>query len=79
MADEPDSVSFRVSTENLDRAIRMLRALGGLNLYPVAHQVLVLERSKRRLQAPPAEILLTRRISEELPQEVKHCLMEEAG
>jgi hypothetical protein len=41
MADDPDSLSFRVSAQNLTAAIELLGALGGLDLYPEAYQVLV--------------------------------------
>jgi hypothetical protein len=79
MVDEPDRLSLRVSTENLNRAIEILRALGGLALYPEAHQALVLERSRRELQAPPNEILLTRDAFEGLPRDVQALLTAEPG
>jgi hypothetical protein len=79
MADDPDGLSVRVSTENLNRAIEILRALGGLALYPEAHQALVLERSRRELQAPPSEILLTRDAFEGLPRDVQVLLTAEQG
>lgn len=77
MADDPDSLSFRVSTENLNGAIETLRALGGLGPYPEAYQALVLERSRRELQSPPQEIRLARATFEALPREVRQLLMDQ--
>jgi hypothetical protein len=49
MVDDPDSLSFRVSPENLSSAIEILREGGGLAQYPEAYQALVLERSRPEL------------------------------
>ncbi len=77
MVDDPNSLSFRVSTENLNGAIEILRALGGLAQYPAAYQALVLERSRRELQSPPQEIRLAREPFEALPPDVRQLLMAE--
>jgi hypothetical protein len=79
MADDPASLSFHVSTENLNAAIEMLKALGGLALYPTAYQALVLERSRRELQSVPNEIHLTREDFDALPRDVQHLLMAQPG
>jgi hypothetical protein len=79
MVDDPDSAVFRVSTANLTGAIEILRALGGLEVYPEAYQVLVLERSSRELHAPPKEISLARESFEALPRDVQQLLTGEAG
>ena len=77
MAAEPDSVVFRVTNANLSGSIEILRALGGLAVYPEAYQALVLERSSRELQSPPKEICLARQTFEALPREVQQLLMTE--
>jgi hypothetical protein len=74
MVHEPDTVAFRVSTENLLSAIEMLRELGGLEAYPEAYQILVLERSSRELHTPPKEIRLIRETFEALPRDVQQQL-----
>jgi hypothetical protein len=79
MPEDPETLSLRVSTENLNGAIEILRALGGLAVHPQAHQALVLERSRRELQAPPKEILLTREAFEGLPRAVQALLTAEPG
>ena len=71
MADDTDTLAFRVSTENLNGAIEILRALGGLEAYPEAYQVLILERSNRELQTAPTEIRLQRKTFEALPRDVQ--------
>jgi hypothetical protein len=76
MADDPDSLTFRVSNKNLNGAMEALRALGGLAVYPEAYQAIVLERNRRELQLPPQEIRLAREAFEGLPHEVQHLLME---
>jgi hypothetical protein len=77
MVDFPDSVAFRVSTADLNGAIEILRALGGLAEHPAAYQALVLERSRRELQSPPQEIRLLREAFEALPHAVQQLLMAE--
>jgi hypothetical protein len=69
MVDNPDpgTLSFPVSTENLNGAIELLRKLGGLAQYPEAYQALVLERSRRELQSPAHEIRLSRATFDALP------------
>jgi hypothetical protein len=81
MVDNPDpgTLSFPVSTENLNGAIELLRSLGGLAQYPEAYQALVLERSRRELLSPPNEIRLARETFEGLPREVQQLLMAEPG
>jgi hypothetical protein len=73
--DDADVLSFRVTTANLNGVIQKLRERGGLAEYPVAYQVLVLERSRREPQSPPQEIRLTRDAVDGLPHEVQHLLM----
>jgi hypothetical protein len=75
MSGDPDALLLRVSSPNLTRAIEMLKALRGLELYPEAYQVLVLERSSRELQTPPKEIRLAREVFEALPRAVQQMLM----
>jgi hypothetical protein len=75
MPDDAETLSFNVSTEALHKAIDTLRALGGLENYPEAHQVLVLERSRRELQSPPNKIHLSREAFDALPREVQRLLM----
>ena len=75
MPDDPDALSFRVTSPNLNAAIEMLKALGGIALYPAAYQALVLERSRRELQSPPNEIQLTREAFDGLPHEVQQLLI----
>jgi hypothetical protein len=77
MSEDPGTRQLRVSSENLNRAIEVLRALGGLERYPEAHQALVLERSRRELRAPPNDILLTREAFEGLPSDVQALLTAE--
>jgi hypothetical protein len=79
MPDDADSLSFRVTTANLNGAIELLRERGGLAEYPVANQTLVLERSRRELQSPPQEIRLTCEAFDELPHEVQHLLLMEGS
>jgi hypothetical protein len=74
MVDDIDTLAFRVSTENLNGAIEILRALGGLEAYPEAYQVLILERSSRELQTAPNEIRLQRKTFEALPRDVQQKL-----
>jgi hypothetical protein len=74
MADEPERLSFGVSTENLNAAIEILRQTGGLSVYPDAYQALVLERSRREVFAPPHEISLTRESFESLPPTVRELI-----
>jgi hypothetical protein len=57
----------------------MLQALGGLELYPEAYQILVLERSRRELQSPPQEIRLAHETFEALPRDVQQLLMAGPG
>jgi hypothetical protein len=76
MVDDPDVLSFRVTNANLNGAIEMLGALGGLDLYPEAYQTLVFERSRRE-QAPPQEIRFAREVFEALPYDVQQLLMSE--
>jgi len=45
MPDESEMLSFRLSTENLNVAIEILRKLGGLGEYPAAYQALVLSEA----------------------------------
>jgi hypothetical protein len=52
---------------------------GGLELYPEAYPVLVLERSRRELQSPPQEIRLSPEAFEALPRDVQRLLMPEPG
>jgi hypothetical protein len=78
MADESDSVVIRVSTENLNRAIQLLRQLGHARRWD-AYQVLVLERYRRRLQAPPIEIRLDREAFEALPHAVRQLFVAESS
>jgi hypothetical protein len=77
MTSSPDVLAFSVSTENLNSAIDRLRALGGLERYPEAYQVLVFERSRRELQAAPQRILLTRDVFAALPVEVQQLMVTE--
>jgi hypothetical protein len=77
MPDDPDALSFRVTTANLNGAIQILLERGGLAEYPLAYQALVLERSRRELQSPPQEIRLMRDDFAALPHEVQHLLMGE--
>jgi hypothetical protein len=79
MMDDPGSVSLRVSTENLNAAVELLRARGGLGSYPQAYQILVLERFRRHRQKPPSEIPLARATFEALPRNVQQLLMEQPG
>jgi hypothetical protein len=74
MADESDSGMVRVSTENLNRAIQLLRH-GGHTACWEAYRVLVLERYRRRLQAPPVAIRLARETFESLPRDVQQVLI----
>jgi len=74
-----DALSFRISTENLHRAIEILRPLGGLAVYPKAYQVLLLERHRRRAGSPPNQIPLARAAFEALPTDVQQLLMAEPG
>jgi hypothetical protein len=50
MPDDPDALSFRVTTANLSGAIQILLERGGLAEYPEVYPALVLERSRRELQ-----------------------------
>jgi hypothetical protein len=75
MPDDPDMLSFRVTTANLNGAIQILLDRGGLAEYPLAYQALVLERSRRELQSAPQEIRLSRETFDELPHEVQQLLM----
>jgi hypothetical protein len=75
----PDALSFCVTTANLNSAIEMLSTLGGVDLYPEAHQILVLERIRRELQSPPQEIRLPRETFEALPRDVQQLLSRLAG
>lgn len=77
MPDDPGTVSFRLSAENLNGAIRILLERGGVEQYPAGYQALVLERSRRELQSPSRDIELTRDDFEALPLEVQHLLMME--
>jgi hypothetical protein len=77
MPDEFDTLSFRVSPENLRGAIEILREGGGLARYPQAYQALVLERSRRELLAPPKEIHLARGVFDALPHSVQQLLAAE--
>jgi hypothetical protein len=79
MPDEPAALSFRVTTADLTGAIETLKALGGLERYPEAYPVLVLERSRRELQSPPQEIRLSREAFEALPGNVRQLLMGHRG
>jgi hypothetical protein len=79
MPDDPDALSFRVTTANLNGAIQILLERGGLAAYPLAYQALVLERSRRELQSPPQEIRLMRDDFAAFPNEVQHLLMGEPG
>ena len=79
MPDESEMLSFRLSTENLNVAIEILRKGGGLAQYPVAYQALVLERSRRELLAPPSEIRLERWVLDALPHSVQQLLTAEPG
>jgi len=79
MPDEPAALSFRVTTADLTGAIETLKALGGLERYPEAYPVLVLERSRRELQSPPQEIRLSREAFEALPGNVRQLLMAHRG
>jgi hypothetical protein len=79
MPDDPDALSFRVTTANLNGAIQILLERGGLAEYPLAYQTLVLERSRRELQSPPQEIRLMRDDFEALPHDVQQLLMGDAG
>ena len=79
MPDEFDTLSFRVSPENLSSAIEILRKRGGLARYPQGYQALVFERSRRELLAPPDEIRLARGVFDALPHSVQQLLMAEPG
>jgi hypothetical protein len=79
MSGNPDALLLRVSSPNLTRAIEMLKALGGLELYPEAYQVLVVERSSRELQTPAKEIRLARSAFEALPDDVRRLLTGDTG
>jgi hypothetical protein len=72
--DDPDTLSLRVSSENLHRAIERLGELGGLGEFPEAYQALVLERSRRELQSPANEIRLSRAAFRALPSDVQQFL-----
>jgi hypothetical protein len=74
MVDDPDTLVLRVSSPDLTGAIDMLKALGGLELFPEAYQALVLERSSRELQTPAKEIRLARKTFEALPRDVQRLL-----
>jgi hypothetical protein len=74
MPDEFDTLSFRVSPENLSDAIEILREGGGLARYPQAYQALVFERSRRELLAPSDEIRLARGVFDALPHSVQQLL-----
>jgi hypothetical protein len=77
MPDDPNTLSFRLSAEKLNGAIRILLERGGIEQYPAAYQALVLERSRRELQSPPGDIEMTRDDFEALPHEVQQLLMME--
>jgi hypothetical protein len=79
MPDDPDALSFRVTTANLNGAIQILLERGGLAEYPLAYQALVFERSRRELQSPPQEIRLMPDDFEALPPDVQNLLMGDAG
>jgi len=79
MPDESEMLSFRLSTENLNVAIEILRKGGGLAQYAAAYQALVLERSRRELLAPPSEIRLERWVLDALPHSVQQLLTAEPG
>ena len=53
MLDDPNTLSFHLSAENLNSAIRILLERGGIEQYPAAYQAFVLERSRLELQSPP--------------------------
>jgi hypothetical protein len=71
---DPNTLSFRVSPENLSGAIEILREGGGLARYPQAYQALVLERSRRELLSPRNEIRLARGVFDALPHSVQRLL-----
>jgi hypothetical protein len=73
MPDESDSVSLRVTTGDLSRAIRLLQQNGHV-LSPDTYQALVIERYRRRLQDPPREIRLARETFQALPRDVQLIL-----
>ena len=75
MPDDPDALSFRVTTANLSGAIQILLERGGLAEYPEVNPALVLERSRRELQSPPKEIRLTRQAFDGLPHDVQQLLL----
>jgi hypothetical protein len=77
--DDPDLLSLRVSTENLNSAIEVLRVRGGPALYPRAYQVLVRERNRRELPWPPGNIVLARGAFEALPPDVQQLLKAGPG
>ena len=74
---EPESLSFRVSTESLNGAIEILRAMNGFAEHPEVYQALILERSRRELLSPPREILATPEAFEALPLAVRELLTPE--
>jgi hypothetical protein len=74
-----ETLSFRVSTDDLNAAIEKLRAVGGLAVWPEAWQVFVNERTRREMTAAPAEIRLARSHFDALPPVVKRLLLGELG
>jgi hypothetical protein len=70
----PDTLSFIVSTVDLDFALDILAELLPNLLYPVALVALTAERNRRTLMAPAMPILMARRVWEELPSAIKPLL-----
>ena len=69
-----DTLSFVVSTADLDFALDILAELLPNLLYPVALAAFTAERERRTLMAPAMPITMTRRVYEALPSAIKPLL-----
>ena len=69
-----DTLSFTVSTSDLDAVIGALKELLPETLYPIAWRILTAERERRALKAPAAPIIMARQVYEDLPAPLKPLL-----
>ena len=69
-----DTLSFTISTPDLDAVIGALKDMLPETLYPIAWRILTVERERRALKAPAMPMIMARQVYDDLPLPIKPLL-----
>ena len=72
-SDRRDTLSFTVSTADLDAVIGALKDMLPETLYPIAWRTLTTEHERRALKAPAMPIIVARQVYDDLPPRSSRC------